>query len=110
MKQCLRQLKSKTLLNPLKNAQTQFTFWADAKRNPNRTVKQLIEKLDTSFFKLLDELTIARSRKHIKNFYKAQAEVQNNTLLKIYLLIGILLLPSNFSISSYSLKMQNCYI
>jgi len=53
----------------LKNAQTHFTVWADPKKNPNRTVKQLIERLDSSFFKLLDELTIARSRKHIKNFY-----------------------------------------
>ncbi|MBV6480136.1 MAG: RNA polymerase-associated protein RapA [Ignavibacteria bacterium] len=59
----------------LKNAQTQFTLWADSKKNPNRTVKQLIEKLDSSFFKLLDELTIARSRKHIKSFYKAEMEI-----------------------------------
>jgi superfamily II DNA or RNA helicase len=59
----------------LKNAQTQFTLWADNKKNPNRSVKQLIEKLDSSFFKLLDELTIARSRKHIKSFYKIEAEV-----------------------------------
>jgi len=59
----------------LKNAQTNFTNWADNKKNPNRTVKQLIEKLDSSFFKLLDEMTIARSRKHIINFYNAEKEV-----------------------------------
>jgi hypothetical protein len=59
----------------LKNAQTQFTIWADNKKNPNRSVKQLIEKLDSSFFKLLDEITIARSRKHIINFYNAEKEV-----------------------------------
>lgn len=59
----------------LKNAQTNFTNWADNKKNPNRTVKQLIEKLDSSFFKLLDEITIARSRKHIINFYNAEKEV-----------------------------------
>ena len=53
----------------LKNAQTQFTNWADPKKNPNRTTKDLLEKLDSSFFKLLDELTIARSRKHITKFY-----------------------------------------
>jgi superfamily II DNA or RNA helicase len=58
----------------LKNAQTNFTQWAD-KKNPKRTVKQLIERLDSSFFKLLDELTIARSRKHIINFYNAEKEV-----------------------------------
>ncbi len=59
----------------LKNAQTNFTNWADNKKNPNRTVSQLIEKLDSSFFKLLDEITIARSRKHIINFYNAEKEV-----------------------------------
>ncbi len=53
----------------LKNAQTNFTNWADSKKNPDRSVKQLLERLDSSFFKLLDELTIARSRKHIKNYY-----------------------------------------
>jgi hypothetical protein len=59
----------------LKKAQTDFTNWADFKKNPNRKVAQLIEKLDASFFKLLDELTIARSRKHIIDFYKAEEEV-----------------------------------
>ena len=53
----------------LENAQKQFSIWADPKKNKNRTTKALLEKLDTSFFKLLDELTIARSRKHITKFY-----------------------------------------
>lgn len=59
----------------LKKAQTDFTNWADVKKNPARKVSQLIEKLDASFFKMLDELTIARSRKHIIDFYKAESEV-----------------------------------
>ncbi|MBF0565663.1 MAG: DEAD/DEAH box helicase family protein [Nitrospirae bacterium] len=46
----------------LKNAQTHFTNWADSKKNPKRNMKQLLERLDSTFFKLLDELTIARSR------------------------------------------------
>lgn len=53
----------------LETAQKQFTLWADPQKNPERTTKQLMEKLDSSFFKLLDELTIARSRKHITKFY-----------------------------------------
>jgi superfamily II DNA or RNA helicase len=57
----------------LKNAQTQFTNWADPKKTPQRNMKQLLEKLDSSFFKLLDELTIARSRKHIKGHYRLEA-------------------------------------
>lgn len=58
----------------LRLAQVQFTNWADKVRNPDRSVKQLLERLDSAFFKLLDELTIARSRKHITRFYDA-AEV-----------------------------------
>ena len=58
----------------LETAQKQFTYWADPKKNSNRTTKQLLEKLDSSFFKLLDELTIARSRKHITKFY-SEADV-----------------------------------
>ena len=57
----------------LKNAQTQFTNWADPKKNPQRNMKQLLERLDSAFFKLLDEMTIARSRKHIKSFYNIEA-------------------------------------
>ena len=53
----------------LKRAQGQFTNWADPAKNPDRNVKQLMEQLDSAFFKLLDELTIARSRTHIKTFY-----------------------------------------
>lgn len=66
----------------LKNAQTQFTLWADHKKNPDRTVKQLLERLDSSFFKLLDELTIARSRKHIKGFYNIKTMGQFPERLK----------------------------
>lgn len=57
----------------LKNAQTQFTNWADARKNLQRSQKQLLERLDSAFFKLLDEMTIARSRKHIKSFYNIES-------------------------------------
>lgn len=63
----------KDISQTLKVAQTHFTNWADRLRNPDRTVKQLLETLDSSFFKLLDELTIARSRKHICSFYDLSA-------------------------------------
>ena len=59
----------KNIAQTLKNAQTNFTNWADPIKNPKRSVKTLMEKLDSSFFKLLDELTIARSRKHIEAYY-----------------------------------------
>ena len=68
----LESCKIKDIGQTLKNAQTRFTLWADHAKNPNRTMKQLLERLDSSFFKLLDELTIARSRKHVKSFYKLE--------------------------------------
>lgn len=62
------QCKIKSISFTLENAQKNFTRWADPK-NKNKSMKHLLERLDSSFFKLLDELTIARSRKHIVNFY-----------------------------------------
>ena len=52
----------------LKVAQGHFTTWAKLPRALRQT-RTLLEKLDSSFFKLLDELTIARSRKHLISFY-----------------------------------------
>jgi len=49
-------------------AQRTFTEWA--KQNHNHDTKELISKFSPSFFKLLDSLTIARSRKHIQRYYK----------------------------------------
>jgi superfamily II DNA or RNA helicase len=62
----------KSIGGTLKLAQNNFTRWA-AQKNSARSTKGLLERLDASFFKLLDELTIARSRKHIVNFYDMTA-------------------------------------
>lgn len=69
----LESCQIKDIASTLKNAQTHFTNWADPKKNPRRDIKQLLERLDSAFFKLLDELTIARSRKHIERFYNIDA-------------------------------------
>ncbi len=66
----------RSISTTLETAQKRFTNWADKKKTPNRTVKGLLELLNSSFFKLLDELTIARSRKHIKSFYDLEAIVR----------------------------------
>ena len=63
----------RNISSTLEVAQKQFTIWADKDKNPKRNVKDLLERLDSSFFKLLDELTIARSRKHIKSSYDVAA-------------------------------------
>ncbi len=59
----------KNISQTMKNAQTQFNKWADRTKNGRRKTQSLLEKLDSSFFKLLDELTIARSRQHVVEFY-----------------------------------------
>ncbi len=53
----------------LKLAQQQFSTWANPKLNPDRKVSDLMNRLGTDFTKLLDTLTIARSRSHVINFY-----------------------------------------
>ena len=58
-----------SIAQAMKNAQTHFTKWADPKKNPERKVSRLLDALDSTFFKLLDELTIARSRRHIISYY-----------------------------------------
>ena len=50
-------------------AQKVFSAWA-RRQGPGRKTSDLLEKLSAAFFKLLDELTIARSRKHIQKYYK----------------------------------------
>lgn len=105
----------KDISSTLKNAQTIFTLWTDPKKNSKRILKQLLEKLDSAFFKLLDELTIARSRKHIKSFYKISDIGDFPERLKpysIYPEIDILdRFPSydniNIEISKYKLSIFN---
>ena len=59
-----------SLKETLTAAQKVFSLWA-RKQSAERKTGELLEKLNVAFFKLLDELTIARSRKHIQKYYKA---------------------------------------
>jgi SNF2 family DNA or RNA helicase len=59
-----------SLKETLATAQKVFSQWAK-KQTHERKTGELLEKLNAAFFKLLDELTIARSRKHIQKYYKA---------------------------------------
>lgn len=52
----------------LKKAQTRFNRWTK-KEESQRTTESLLETLNFDYFKLLDLLTIARSRKHIEKYY-----------------------------------------
>jgi SNF2 family DNA or RNA helicase len=58
-----------SLKDTLTAAQKVFSLWA-RKHSSERKTGDLVERLSAAFFKLLDELTIARSRKHIQKYYK----------------------------------------
>lgn len=51
-----------------KRAQKAFNDWAELPPE-ERTAQRILDALDFDFFKLLDSVTIARSRKHIQTFY-----------------------------------------
>lgn len=57
-----------SLKETLAAAQQTFSGWAK-KHTGERKTSDLLDKLSSAFFKLLDELTIARSRKHIQRYY-----------------------------------------
>jgi SNF2 family DNA or RNA helicase len=61
-----------SLRDTLAAAQRIFTRWSE--KREGRTTKGLLDQLSSAFFKLLDQLTIARSRKHIKKYYRDSIE------------------------------------
>jgi SNF2 family DNA or RNA helicase len=58
----------------LKQSQLRFTNWAKARIKEEKTTRDLLNDLDSAFFKLLDALTIARSRKHITKYYENEMQ------------------------------------
>jgi SNF2 family DNA or RNA helicase len=55
----------------LRQAQGHFTNWA--KQPPaGRKTSDLMVRLGADFFKLLDELTIARARRHVQKYYQSE--------------------------------------
>jgi SNF2 family DNA or RNA helicase len=52
-------------------AVAQKTFMEWARHSGERDARDLMERLSAGFFTLLDELTIARSRRHIQKYYRA---------------------------------------
>ena len=52
----------------LRKAQLVFNRWSELSEQ-DRTTKRFVEMMDLDYFKLLDTLTIARSRKHIEKYY-----------------------------------------
>ncbi len=62
-------LDTETSLDEIfRQAQAAFNQWAKLPAE-ERTTKTLLEKLSFDFFEVLDSVTIARSRKHIEQYY-----------------------------------------
>ena len=57
-----------TIESTFRSAQNAYNMWKDLP-SLERTTDTLIKTLDFDFFKLLDSVTIARSRKHIERYY-----------------------------------------
>lgn len=55
-----------------RQAQQSFNVWSKLETE-QRTTDKLLDMLDFDFFEILDSLTIARSRKHITNYYDTTA-------------------------------------
>ncbi|HCY77651.1 MAG TPA: DEAD/DEAH box helicase [Ignavibacteriales bacterium] len=53
----------------MRDAQRRFTNWLRNGDINNLNVNELMNQLDGSYFRILDMLTIARSRKHIEKYY-----------------------------------------
>ncbi len=63
------QLKTSSSLDDIfRQAQTAFNRWSKLPLE-DRTTKALLESLSFDFFEVLDSVTIARSRKHIEQYY-----------------------------------------
>ncbi len=60
-----------SISNTLKQAQTRFNEWLK-RDDTSRTTEQLLNSLNFGYFKILDLLTIARSRKHIEKYYSLE--------------------------------------
>lgn len=58
----------KSISSTLRKAQSIFNKWGDLEES-ERTTERLLDMLNFDYFKLLDSLTIARSRKHIEKYY-----------------------------------------
>ena len=58
-----------SIKSTLNAAQKSFVAWQQAE---NKDISELLDRLSASFFTLLDEVTIARSRRHIEKYYRAE--------------------------------------
>jgi ERCC4-related helicase len=65
----LKQFGISSIEQTLRKAQQKFNHWLRTNTNDNSSRDTLVDSLSGDYFKLLDLLTIARSRKHIEKYY-----------------------------------------
>lgn len=58
----------KSIADVFKQAQSAYNAWSKLEES-ERTTQHLLDSLNFEFFKILDAVTIARSRKHIEKYY-----------------------------------------
>ena len=63
---------SSNIEDVFKSAQGAFTVWSKLPAE-ERSTEALTDSLDFDFFKVLDQVTVARSRKHIQRYYDVSA-------------------------------------
>lgn len=63
---------SSNIEDVFRRAQGSFTAWSDLPAE-ERTTEALTESLDFDFFRVLDQATVARSRRHIQRYYDVSA-------------------------------------
>ena len=63
---------SSNIEDVFKSAQGAFTVWSKLPAE-ERSTEALTDSLDFDFFKILDQVTVARSRKHIQRYYDVSA-------------------------------------
>lgn len=63
---------SSNIEDVFKSAQGAFTVWSKLPAE-ERSTEALTDSLDFDFFKVLDQVTVARSRKHIQRYYDVNA-------------------------------------
>lgn len=64
----LEEVGISSISNTLRKAQTVFNQWSKISDN-EKSGKEFLDNFDLDYFKLLDTLTIARSKKHIEKYY-----------------------------------------
>lgn len=67
----LKEVGIKSINYTLKTAQAVFNMWSDL-ADSKRTTETFVDMMNMDYFKLLDTLTIARSRKHIEKYYNIE--------------------------------------